>query len=464
MRWLASLALITCVVVLLRTIDISPLSKRLPFQITDGQQGLAPRCQVIHQRLPSNFTAGIINGNHTSDLGVGDWGSLRCKEKDFELYMYSAFYDDRELLENTGPAVVRVTGTSEYQDRVGVTLMCILKYPDDPDPEVTLARDTKINKHRNHHGKTFQEFIYVCPIRRQGVVPELVSIVCSSVAKPPFYLKVETAEQPTEKRDFAICVCASYSSRDVYQLVEWMELQQILGVSKVIVYNHSICDETARIFLHYVDEELVHFRQTHAFWEETGSPHERVKQHKAPTINDCLYINMYSFKKILVIDFDELIVPRLHANLSEMLAAIDRDYPSSHMARTYVFRNDYFPFELPPDESISPKLVTMRFRKRLPPSKMGFWAKSIVDPMACTNMHHHYCWGWTNQYNTAGHTIEVNTSIGMNQHYKNYCHGDSEECAGRIQEHYQDDTMLRFKDKLIPRVQKQLEKLRIEPL
>ena len=81
----------------------------------------------------------------------------------------------------------------------------------------------------------------------------------------------------------------SYGSRNAYQLVEWMELQAIFGVSKVTAYNHSMTDETARIFLHYAEEGFVDFRQTVPFrTETTGSPFHNMKMHQGTTLNDCI--------------------------------------------------------------------------------------------------------------------------------------------------------------------------------
>ena len=278
-------------------------------------------------RTVASYPYELSQNNPQKAASDGQWMALQCEEKGFQLYAYSAFYDDREFTASSGPAVVRVMGTSEYPSRTDVTLMCLLWYNGEVAPEVSVAIDTEITYDGKHEGKWFQQFIYVCPIKREEAIPKHVSIVCSSSIEPQFHLPVEVAERPAVVQDFGICVCASYSHRDPFQLVEWMEMQKILGVSKVTMYNHSISENTSRIFKHYVDEGFVEYRQTYPFWEETGTGFARVKPHKAPTINDCMYRNMYRFKKILVIDFDEFIIPRQHHNLSEMLTAIDKIYP-----------------------------------------------------------------------------------------------------------------------------------------
>ena len=75
--------------------------------------------------------------------------------------------------------------------------------------------------------------------------------------------------------------------------------------------------------------------------------------HWSPVINDCIYRNLYSFNKILVIDVDEVIVPKHVYNLTQLLDEVDKDQVGgTHLARSYTFRNDYFFFDIP-DEDIT---------------------------------------------------------------------------------------------------------------
>ena len=396
----------------------------------------------------------------TDDIEGGYWKFMQCKEKTFQMFMYSAFYDVREQRAGAGPAVVRVIGTSERPDQLHVQINCQLWYPGNPVPENVTAKNTDIGIGSSFMKKWYRETIYVCPLKKEGI-PSFVSLLCSSEKVAQFYLPVQVPEEPETKLDFGICVCASYDSRNPYQLIEWMEMQKILGVSEVNAYNQSLDDATSRIFLHYAKEGFVNFRQTRPFWNATGKTY--VQPHKTPTINDCIYRNMYRYKKILVIDYDEVILPRMHKNFKDMLQAIDQDHPTNHPARSYVFRNVYFFLELPVDSNISDKLITLRHRTRVQPSKPGYSVKSIIDPQACANMHHHFCWKRTKHHDAKGASIDVATDVGMNQHYKN-CHFSKLECVKMMNDSYPDDTMLSFKVELMKNTEKQLQKLSLSNL
>jgi Glycosyltransferase family 92 len=71
------------------------------------------------------------------------------------------------------------------------------------------------------------------------------------------------------------------------------------------------------------------------------------------SLNDCLLRNMYRYRYVVVIDFDEVIIPRSYENYSTMLDEIERlsegnqkpgngKNRSSLQHHTYTFRNAYF--------------------------------------------------------------------------------------------------------------------------
>ena len=233
------------------------------------------------------------------------------------------------------------------------------------------------------------------------------------------------------------------------------------GLHKVTIYNNSLDMETARIFQHYQRDGFVDFRQSPNFLSDPGV--DSILIQMSPVLNDCMYRNMYRARKLVVTDLDEMIVPRTKGNYKEMLEAIDEAQPNNHPAKSYMFPNDYFFFELPQNESESKKLLTMRYQHRLKPSPYGYSVKSITDIQSCICLHNHYCWKKTKLYDTPGHTTYVNVDLGLNQHYKK-CHFDKEKCDSMMKESVLDSTMVRFKDKLVTRVSEKLKELNLDPL
>jgi len=198
------------------------------------------------------------------------------------------------------------------------------------------------------------------------------------------------------------------------------------------------------VLRHYVEDNgFVDLR----FTESIGRSQQQYMLHGSPVINDCMYRNMYSFTRILVIDFDEILMPLQATNLHDLIADLDRSFtarksqpPPVH----YVFYNNYFFLDLPPDINESPYVTFMRFTKRVAVSEYGYSVKSIIDPQACLQMHNHYCWMVTPGYTQRGFIEVVAPHIAVNQHYKN-CHLNKTECARATSQFFEDSTVARFK-------------------
>jgi Glycosyltransferase family 92 len=96
-----------------------------------------------------------------------------------------------------------------------------------------------------------------------------------------------------------------------------------------------------------------------------------VKLASTASLNDCQMRNMYRYRYIIVIDFDEVIVPRLHSNLSEMVRYSKQKF-SRATVHALSFRNTYFFKEFNSDSKQSANLLrTVRYQHRVPPSPNG---------------------------------------------------------------------------------------------
>ncbi|CAH1776533.1 unnamed protein product [Owenia fusiformis] len=385
-----------------------------------------------------------------------------------EMYLFSAFYDDRPSL-LTDP-VIRVITVSEDQIEQRKAY-CYLWFGESTDPFVEEADVLRLGIGGWRHGKHFRERLCTCKLRKADEIPKAVSIELgdanSNPPKPSTYLTIQHPEKPTIKQDFISCVSVTFWKIDPHRIVEWMELHKIWGVHKVTIYNSSIADESAKVFLHYQKEGFVDFRQAPQFLPDPGEM--SILLTMIPVILDCLYRNMYKYNKVVVTDLDEMIVPRTTLNYKALLNEIDKQQPSDHKARAYVFRNDFFFMDprMPEDKEMPDKLVTLRHRVRVQPCAPGNSVKSIIDPQACVVMHNHFCSVRTNGHDTDGNTVHVNIELGLNQHYKK-CHLDKltgpGECARRMEEQTKDDTMLRFKDQLMRNASRQFRVLELGTL
>ena len=422
--------------------------RQRPVEVSEDSEAMKlPAAQPAHK--PFQF--------HGRSKHDGRWEYIRGPGR--EVYVYSAFYDDRESLKSKPE--VRVIAAVEIFP-INETLYCHVRYAPEKrlKPRVGVAKMIEIGFGALRHWKTFKTFVLSCPMTDYEV-PRTVSIVNQPYHRPSFLLPVEVADKDDKKLDFGACISVSYWTFKPHRLVEWMEMMQILGVGEVTIYNNTLDPASARVFQYYDQKGYVDFRQSHNFIHDNGEV--TLHMHMTPVINDCMYRNMFRYRKILVIDLDELIIPMIHMTLKQLLAAVERTTEHVHMARSYMFRNVYAFLDLPPDKKESPRLATLSHRRFQPPSERGYSVKTIVDPLACTSCHNHVCWGYTTGYDTPGFLNEVPPYLGVNMHYKK-CHLEGSECEEAYRTAELNNVMIKYKPQLIQRVPHVLKDLGLDPL
>lgn len=373
----------------------------------------------------------------------------------YTFYAYSAFWDDRTSMKST--PVVRIIGLGtkpeDDSDETNLRLYCLLHYTT-PDRIIHIPMNKSPNKIGYGwvlNNEWVREYVFTCPLY-ESQVPRAVAVVEHSGDVVASCMPVEEPPKPNRKEDFGLCVQVAYDSVNAYRLIEWLELQWILGVRNVGIYSLSLDKETIDTLRPYVKEGFVELRKTD--YIEHG-PQQYLLQ-GSPVINDCLYRNIHRFHYTLVTDFDEVIVPKSHASLRELVDFLQQNFSTmSTPPVNYVFYNNYYFLDLSPDVSTSPYLRMLRYRKRAPVSPFGYSVKSIVDGRACVAMHNHYCWTVTKEYEHRGYPYVVDHSIAVNQHYKK-CHLNETECDELMSKVVQDDTILRYAEQLRARVEERV--------
>lgn len=103
----------------------------------------------------------------------------------------------------------------------------------------------------------------------------------------------------------AICVQATYGHIDSRRLVEWFEIQRLLGTTHVGVYiTPATHPDTRRTLDYYDTTRLVELRTIDYLDGKMGGGHF-LKVNLA-AINDCIYRHLYTHRYVAVIDFDEV--------------------------------------------------------------------------------------------------------------------------------------------------------------
>ena len=415
---------------------------------------------TIYYRTDIHHVLNVLHQNHDCAIGGNNDNWVNFSTDIFRLYVYSAFYDDRpSLLSDPVIRIIAISDPFENLIAPNVTrLYCILR--NGTKTVVSLMIDTPkaIGYGWELNRRNAQEYIYTCPLVK-GMIPNTVAISTTQDENSSTCVPVTVPKKPEIQRDFCICPQAAYGLRlDPNRLIEWLEVQKLLGVNLVGIYILSASDSVVDVFKHYVAEGFVEVREMSYIYSSVNDPEKEFWLHLTPAINDCIYRHMYEFRRIVVIDFDEIIMPRNQQNLSDLVTYLDRMETDNRRKNVnYAFRNNYFFLELPPDETISPYLTLLRYRRKVQVSPEGYSVKSIINPQACTHMHNHYCWGLTASYSKYGNTASVDPEIALNQHYKN-CHFSRETCDAMLRNSTQDDVMLRLQDILTRNVQ---DKIRV---
>ena len=190
--------------------------------------------------------------------------------------------------------------------------------------------------------------------------------------------------------------------------------------SRFTLYNDTMSEEVNCLLSHYIKEGVVEVLP----WKlDMDSQKEIRTEGLFAALNDCLYRNMNSFKYLMLIDMDELIIPYQNMTLVEMLAdlgtrnLIQAGKPvSPSQVSSYSFQNAFFYLQWPDDPTFltNPPLTlllkTRRKHKLHPPKQRS---KYICLPSNVKEAGNHFIWEFHR-----GKTANVPASYGLLHHYR----------------------------------------------
>jgi len=191
--------------------------------------------------------------------------------------------------------------------------------------------------------------------------PFAVSVVSSSCQRPRNLIRVVDLRQRSSARrrdaassyagveypaNFSVCVPPIFGNFDaVPDLVEFVEVNRLLGAEKFHFYNNSIGRRADACLWEYVRRGVVDVQP----WSLPSSVFDVVYYRgQILAINECLYRSMYRTKYLVIQDLDEFVVPMRSENWQTMLNSIAKSArTNSDRIASYSFRNRFFPTDLP---------------------------------------------------------------------------------------------------------------------
>lgn len=193
-------------------------------------------------------------------------------------------------------------------------------------------------------------------------VPTHVSLITKHCELPQNVLKVHLTRRPVPySRRFTVCLTPlNFQYGRAYELVEWIELNRMLGAEKFIVYNHSSAINIVSVLDFYSKRGLVEVVQWRLPMEnqtfqinKSPNPIEIHYFGQIAALHDCLYRNKAYSELIVNIDIDEFIIP--HDNNMTTWTDILKQLDNTSAA--YIFRNTFFRKEWENENNTDKSLV-----------------------------------------------------------------------------------------------------------
>lgn len=242
------------------------------------------------------------------------------------------------------------------------------------------------------------------------------------------------------REQFRLAVCVKplhYYYNKTINLIEFIELNRLLGVERFYFYNHTVdwpVDQLLRIYQQIIPG-LIRIMQ----WQLPIKSQTEIRTEGIfAALNDCLYrarTDGYSYA--IFIDLDEFIIPNRHRNLLKLLKDLQPIY--RQMVGAYSFRNGFFYLQYPDDvemehdsllfdkrwSNMAKQLITLKktFRRAdLNVHKQR--SKCIVLTDHTIEMGNHFVW----EFSYGKHTLNIDPKIAYLHHYR-ICEFGGDSCV-----------------------------------
>ena len=287
-----------------------------------------------------------------------------------KIFVYSAYYDDR----NSERSLIQVIGVIQAKSQI--ELMCRIYYsankivnnlPEDMN-DYSKSLDSsnvsyfdvpaKISLMNEHHNFSYSACFISCNLdnkmtNNDNFVPQLVSISVKSKLSRTNLLPVNDLKgNGIEKTDIGVCIKPIFSKyNNSLDLVEFIELNKILGVFKFTFYNQSMSNDVSCILNYYSKQKDARIIVRSWNLKDRSSQIEIHDEAGMAALNDCLYRSMKDVYYLLMIDLDEYIVPHMNETLQDMLIFLNskdikmrsgKSVKTEKLASSYNFKNAFF--------------------------------------------------------------------------------------------------------------------------
>ena len=297
-------------------------------------------------------------------------------------------------------------------------------------------------------------------------------------------LKIKAVDNsPYDERIMGVCVPLAYghfNDVDAVRLVEWIEISKLFGVSEINIYNvtMTVTEKYQSVLDYYAEQEVVRIHSIPppiVDWPELDL-YNVSKLADLVVLNECMMENMYRYSYVIVLDFDDVIVPRAapYASYKNVIESSLVYGQAAGNIASYLVRDVLFYLDLEETRSMPHYLATLRHVVRLGNGQQLTNPKQITNPRLCVHVYIHYCdqvFTADDLHKPAYNLAYVSTHLLLVHHYRKSCkakwrqgvrHEDliaAARCRGlrktiRVRKRHRIDRfMWRYKQRLVENVQ-----------
>ena len=418
--------------------------------------------------------------NHTSQISSSNVikQETRCPEhssrtfkgmyhdEDVQLYLYSSFIDDR-----VSPNVLRIFGV--VQKTINFTKLECKFITTTGNIEATWksgARWSYIDNSWPGWSPYFAVHIE-CVVDKLNLKPTFVEVFVSVHEHMSVRLPIERAIVPHMKKPLAVVVKPVTGQFQVSRLVEWFEIQRLAGISDFILYNTDLSGPGRYVLDYYKNLGLVHTvsfpylysvllqveQQSSISSEDRYAVYQQVY---LVALQDALYRFYKSYKYLIIIDLDEVILPTRHESL---LASVERLVANHQNGAGFTFNTAWHFEDAGPlnDTTISPYLYMQKYAKSSVP--IDNQPKSIITTSRSRTINFHaVVTSLEARYQTE---VMVDwTQYGYVHHYRGACKDkfQSHVCHDVMANTAVNDVITRYRPNITDRVVNVLDYLQLK--
>ena len=223
------------------------------------------------------------------------------------------------------------------------------------------------------------------------------------------YLRARTLDgNPEHQLGLCSDTIYNFKDEDAGPLIEFIEMQMLLGVDQIHLYNfHNVSDNIRKILEYYSTKgviDIVPWKVPVTVFYKDQFSGDRDLSQKGANQNanflfgvkkhaqhlaylDCLYSNMKKYKYLTFLDRDEFLIPKQHSTLVGMLSVLEQKLNNQNIA-AYVNAEHHFCTK----KSVitgSRNNLTQKLTSQTRVAHEGKCVKSIVKPQYIYNMRIH---------------------------------------------------------------------------